>query len=66
MKARLKPSTIIQDLSYKWVRPGQLYEAEWSEKMISPEPVVLLHPDRHDVFCELPFAGVEIIPDDHA
>ncbi len=66
MRARLKPSTIIQNPAYDWVRSSHLYEAEWSEKMISPKPVVLLHPDRHDVFCELPFASVEIVADDHA
>ena len=64
MRVQLKDSTNVLDPPYEWVKPGTTYNAEWSEKPISPRRVVLIHPDRHDVFAELPYHAVTILPDE--
>ena len=63
VKAHVKDSTNVLDLSYEWVKPGTTYNAEWSEKPTSPRRVVLIHPDRPDVFAELPYHAVTVLPD---
>ena len=63
MRARLKDSAIIHKSDCKWVKHGEVYEAEFSEKRMSPRPVVLIHPTKSGFFCELPYSAVEIIPD---
>jgi hypothetical protein len=64
VRVRLKPSVTIHDPTFDWVQQGQVYEAEFSEKMTSPKRVVLIHPEHRDVFAELPFRSVEILPEE--
>lgn len=61
MKARLRADVIIHFPLPEWVATGQAYEAEWSQEQRSPRRVVLIHPDRPDTFCELPFRAVEVL-----
>ena len=61
MKVRLKQSAIIHGRNCEWVEHGVIYEAEFSEKMTSPRRVVIVHAEKPDIFCELPFHAVEIL-----
>ena len=63
MKARLKPAVTVHDPRFEWVQAGQVYKAEFSEKMTAPKRVLLIHPEKPDVTAELPFHSVEILPE---
>ncbi len=63
MRVRLKPAFSSPNPAYEWLDHQTVYEAWFSEKRISPRPIVVAHPTASGVCVELPYRCFQILSD---
>ncbi len=63
MQVRLKPNFSSPDPALDFLREGTVCDAWFSEKPISPRPIVVAHPTASGVVVEVPYRCLEILPD---